>query len=79
MKATVQKWGNSLGIRFPKVYAQETGISNGSKVEISVNKGRFIIQPIHEDEISLDDLLSKVNKSNIHGEIDTKQTGEEIW
>ena len=79
MKATVQKWGNSLGIRFPKVYADETGISNGSKVEISVSKGRFIIEPIRKNEKSLDELLSHITKDNIHAEIETNKEGEEIW
>jgi antitoxin component of MazEF toxin-antitoxin module len=34
MKATIQKWGDSLGIRIPKVIAMDLGLVNGSEVEL---------------------------------------------
>ena len=79
MEATIKKWGNSLGIRFPKVYAKEAGISDGSKVDITIVDGKVIIEPIHIEEKSLDELLKSVTKENIHGEIKYEKTGEEIW
>jgi antitoxin MazE len=79
MKAIVKKWGNSLGLRFPKVYAEETGIYDGSKVDIRVSKGRLIIEPIQEDIQTLEELLKSVTRENIHNEIATDSIGEEIW
>lgn len=79
MEATIKKWGNSLGIRFPKIYAKEAGITNGSKVEISIEDGKVIIEPILEKDQTLEDLLERVTINNIHSEIETKKTGEEIW
>ncbi len=79
MEAIVKKWGNSLGLRFPKVYADETGIFNGSKVDISINKGRLIIEPIREDDKSLAELLKNVTSKNMHREIYTESIGEEVW
>jgi antitoxin MazE len=79
MEAIVKKWGNSLGLRFPKVYADETGIYNGSKVDISINKGRLIIELIREDDKSLEELLKNVTSKNMHREIDTESIGEEVW
>jgi antitoxin component of MazEF toxin-antitoxin module len=34
MTATVQKWGNSLAIRLPKVVAGEARLRQGSSVEL---------------------------------------------
>lgn len=79
MEAIVKKWGNSLGIRFPKVYADETGIFNGSRVNIKIRDGKLVIEPIHEDEKSLNELLKAVTKENIHHEFDSGNIGEELW
>ncbi len=45
--ATVNKWGNSLGIRFPEAFANILGISAGDKVEISVKDNTMQIKKIH--------------------------------
>jgi len=79
MEAIIKKWGNSLGVRFPKVYADETGIFNGSKVDIKINNGKLIIEPIREKEISLDELLLGVTVENLHNEIESEYIGDEIW
>jgi antitoxin MazE len=71
MKTQVQKWGNSLALRIPKSFASESNIEEGSAVNLSVFEGRIIIEPLSEPTYDLDDLLSRVTKRNIHGEIDT--------
>jgi antitoxin MazE len=78
MKAKVQNWGNSLGLRIPKVYSEETGIVNGSTVNVILHKGNIIIEPL-EKEKSLKELLSCVTKNNLHNEIATDAMGEEVW
>jgi hypothetical protein len=35
MKAKIQKWGNSLGIRIPRSLAEETSVEDDSLVDIS--------------------------------------------
>ncbi len=30
MESTIQKWGNSLGIRIPKLFAKELELNDGS-------------------------------------------------
>jgi len=79
MKTKVQKWGNSLGVRFPKLYAKETGIFNGSRVDISIENGKLIIEPVHDEDLSLNELLSKISAENLHGEIESDSIGKEIW
>ena len=34
MQTSIQKWGNSLGIRIPSVYAKELDLLDGSIVDI---------------------------------------------
>jgi antitoxin MazE len=78
MEAIVKKWRNSLGLRLPKVCAEETGIFDGSKVDISFSKGRLIIVPILEDVQSLEKLLKRVTRENMHNEIANENTEEEV-
>ena len=66
MKATVQKWGNSLGICIPSYMAKDLSIENGSSVEIIEEDHRIIIQP--KNKKTLKEVLSLITKDNIHSE-----------
>ena len=80
MRAKVQKWGNSLGIRIPKAVAQEVALETDSEVDLSTQDGRIVISPIAQKAVSLRQLLSKVTEANLHGEISTgKVEGREAW
>jgi antitoxin MazE len=70
MHSQVQKWGNSLALRIPKSFAAESNIKAGSLVSLSVEKGRLIVEPVTLPEYSLDELLSGINESNLHREVD---------
>ncbi len=71
MKVRIQKWGNSLALRIPKVFAKETNIESGSQVELQLEDHHLIIKPIiGESEYDLDYMLSGINETNIHHEID---------
>jgi antitoxin MazE len=41
-KATVGKWGNSLGVRLPKALAEELGLAEGSDVNFAQGVGGMI-------------------------------------
>jgi antitoxin MazE len=69
MQSQVQKWGNSLALRIPKSFAKEANIEQGTTVEISVEAGKIIITPARP-KYKLDDMLSGINKKNVHHEID---------
>ena len=70
MKIKVQKWGNSLGLRIPKVIAEEIGLKENTPVELSLKKKKIVISPI-KSEITLKKLLSQVTEENLHREVDT--------
>ena len=80
MKTQVQKWGNSLALRIPKPFAAEIGLQRYSQVEVSVQSGRLIIEPISESSPELKELLAQVTEENLHGEIATGHAmGREAW
>jgi antitoxin MazE len=80
MQSTIQQWGNSLALRIPKAFARQTKVKKGSRIQLTVEKGRILVTPIVAEEISLESLLAKVTPENIHAETDWgKPKGKEIW
>jgi len=76
MKATVQKWGNSLGIRIPSYMAKDLLLENGSSVEILEEDNRIIIQP--KNRKRLQDILAMITDENIHEEQFSVSAGKEL-
>ena len=80
MQAKIKKWGNSLALRIPKIFASDANLKINNIVDISIEKGSIIITPINDKEYTLEKLLKGVSKSNLHGEVDTgTPVGKEIW
>jgi antitoxin MazE len=78
METVVKKWGNSLGIRIPNLIARELSLKDGSCVDINDNRKKIIITPIQKSRLS--EMVSKINKQNLHAEIETGgPVGKEIW
>lgn len=80
MKTRVQKWGNSLALRIPKSIAAEAGLREHAAVEMSLVKGRVVVQPVTEEPLTLEELLRGVTEENLHGEWHTgPAVGREVW
>ncbi|HEV7570974.1 MAG TPA: AbrB/MazE/SpoVT family DNA-binding domain-containing protein [Thermoanaerobaculia bacterium] len=80
MKARIQKWGNSLALRIPKPFAEESNLREDSAVEISVRSGKLVIVAIEEPQVSLEELVAKITPENRHAEIETgTSVGNEVW
>ena len=71
METKVKEWGNRLGLRIPKPLALEVGLDNDSLVELSLLDGKLISDPISEEPLSLDELLTQVTKSNLPDKVNT--------
>lgn len=79
MVTRIQKWGNSLGLRIPRSVAAEAKVGEGCSVELSIEKGALLVRPLRR-RYTLDELLARVTKSNLHGEISSgAPTGREAW
>lgn len=46
MLTTIQKWGNSQGLRLNKTLLAEAGIEVGHEVDVVVQDGALIITPV---------------------------------
>ncbi|MCW7491016.1 AbrB/MazE/SpoVT family DNA-binding domain-containing protein [Leptospira meyeri] len=78
MESTIQKWGNSLGIRIPKLFAKQLELDDGSQVEVIQEGNKIIIYPYIKE--SLDQKLKRINKKNLHNEIESGHPiGNEFW
>ena len=80
MQTKIKKWGNSLALRIPKLFALDANLKLNKLVDLSIDRDSIIITPIGEKEYSLRKLLKGVTKNNLHGEFDTgAPVGKEIW
>jgi antitoxin MazE len=80
MRVRLQKWGNSLAIRIPKVVATEAALDQGSALELQVENGAITLKRVPEHEYSLEELLAEVTPQNLHGEVNTGgSVGREEW
>lgn len=80
MRTKVRKWGNSLGVRIPKAFAEKAVLGEGSAVDVSVSEGRIVVTPVAARRYTLDTLLAGVTRENRHAEITTgRPRGQEVW
>lgn len=80
MVTRVRKWGNSLGLRIPRAFAEEVAVKEGSTVDLSVSEGCLVIRPATEARYVLAELLAEVTEANLHGEVETgPPSGREVW
>jgi antitoxin MazE len=70
METKIQKWGNSLAVRLPKAFADQTGIEDGSIIRILLQNGKIVLVPIKDRESRLESMLEQIDESTIHNEID---------
>jgi antitoxin MazE len=80
MQVRVQKWGNSLAVRIPKPLAEDAEVEEGTVLNLAVSGGKVVATPVKKKKTSLKQLLAKVNRKNLHGEIDSgPAVGREAW
>ncbi len=80
MQTKIQKWGNSLGLRIPKAFAEQAGVEAGSEVDLSVKDGTLVVRPRRRQRYELKGLLQLVTAENVHEAIETGEpVGREAW
>jgi antitoxin MazE len=80
MRIKIQKWGNSLALRIPKAFASQSKIRQDAYVNLTLEDNKIIVEPEDEKKYSIEELISGINKSNIHHEVDFgKREGNEYW
>lgn len=80
MISTVHQWGNSLGLRIPKAMARDLQITEGTSVDLRLEKGRLVVRPVNDPRRELEELLRQVTPENLHAEVDQGPAmGREVW
>ena len=81
MQATIQKWGNSQGIRIPKAFLEALGMMENDLVELSRVGDNIVIKKVEKErELTLEDIFK-----NYYGKYETEEfdwgapVGKEVW
>ncbi|KAA8786496.1 AbrB/MazE/SpoVT family DNA-binding domain-containing protein [Paenibacillus amylolyticus] len=78
MSTTVQKWGNSLGIRIPSHIAEKIEVYQGTEVDLIVSDDNTLIVVPQKKKPTLEELLAQCKPENRHDEIDFGREGKEL-
>lgn len=76
MRGVIKKWGNSAAIRLPSSMLKSLKLSADDIVDLRLERGSIVIQPIRGQEYLLGQLLSGIKPKNLHAEIDFGAAGE---
>lgn len=81
MTVTVQKWGNSQGIRIPKHILDEVDCSIGTEFDVNVKDGVIVLKKADAPlKIDLKKAFEEYKGEIPTGEIDWgRPEGEEVW
>lgn len=80
MQATISKWGNSQGLRFPKDVMKELHLSIGDKVRVFVENKKIILEPISEiEQFDIHELVQQIPADYKPLEVIDDQLGKEEW
>lgn len=82
MITRVQRWGNSQGLRFPKTVLTAAQIDVGDEVQISVEDGKIIVEPVRRirGKYTIEDLVAQLPDDPQPEEVDWGEpTGSEVW
>ncbi len=79
MHTKIQRWGNSLGLRIPKAFAEETQVKAGSIVDIAVEGNELVIRPLRR-RYDLASLVKAITAKNVHDAVESgSPVGREVW
>lgn len=80
MRVRIKKWGNSLALRIPKPFAEETAVTEGAVVDLSIEDGKLVATPAVPVEYSLKRMMRGISEKNLHTEVTWgRRTGREAW
>ncbi|MBR5348551.1 MAG: AbrB/MazE/SpoVT family DNA-binding domain-containing protein [Lachnospiraceae bacterium] len=81
MTTTIQKWGNSQGIRLPKSILIALKWSVDEKIEIKTLGNKIVIEPVEDKKRkTITELFDGYNSEYTPEEIDWgKPKGREVW
>ena len=80
MTTSIQKWGNSQGVRIPKMLLDAVKWSENEEVTITVYDGKLIIEKAKKEKESIMELFENYEEEYTPEEVDWgKREGKEVW
>lgn len=70
--------GNSLSVRIPGGIAERLELSEGTEIQMSIDRGALRIEKT-ERQPTIDELLAGITPENLHEEQITTTVGREVW
>lgn len=78
MFSSIQKWGNSQGVRIPKAILEKASLKENDRVEILVEDGILVIRPVKR-RVSLAERIAEYQGEYKPSEWETgKPVGKEV-
>lgn len=79
MQTTIQKWGNSQGIRIPKAFLEALGMMENDIVELNRVDDNIVITKVKK-EVTLEDIFKDFDGEYVAEEFDWGvPVGKEVW
>ena len=80
MEASLQKWGNSCGIRIPSNILKSLKLRHNDKVELEYTDDKIIISKPAKKKISLEERFNNYHGENLAKDFTWDNSkGKEIW
>ncbi len=81
MTATISKWGNSQGLRFPKDILKELNLSVGDKIKFFIQNDKIILEPVKKSKkkYNINELVKQIPSDYKAYEEFNNKTGIEEW
>lgn len=78
---SLQKWGNSAGVRIPKKVIEEAHLKFNEELALSIQGKSVVLTPVKKSKrLTLEDMLKGVTPEVVGGEYDWgPPVGREIW
>lgn len=73
LRSSVGKWGNSAAVRIPASLLAQASLKDKQAIDLVLSGGRITLEPVTNQELCLDDLLSGITSSNLHESIEFGQ------
>lgn len=74
----IARWGNSSAIRLPKAVLDELGLKPGQSVQLTVQDGRGIIEPVRARKVTLDWIVAETKRLGSENAPETVEWGSDI-
>lgn len=81
MTATISRWGNSQGLRFPKDIMKELHLTVGDKMKILIENNKIILEPVNQprEKYDIHELVRDVPSDYKVHEVFEDAVGREEW